>query len=429
MNPLAKELNLQLEGTTAWRLLSNLGRNFYFPRGIVAQTAEAKKHAHMVDATIGMAFSGGKPLMLSAVAENMPKLKAEEAVAYAPTAGIEELRKLWQNLILQKNPSIKLENISLPVVTIGLTAGLATMAELFLDEGSTIISCDPSWDSYSLIFETRRAGILRRLPFTGASGLDLDAIGQAVKEEAKKGQVRAILNFPNNPAGYAPTLAEAKALANIFLEAAEGGADVLVLCDDAYFGFFYEDDVFKESLFSLFSNLHERILAVKIDGPIKEDYVWGFRTGFVTFGSCGLKQEQFNALVTKLLGAIRSSVSSASTPAQHIVIKAIKDERTSKEKAAFKELLRIRYSEVKKFLNQNPEHPVLKPFPFNSGYFMSFRCEGVSAEALRKELLLQHGIGVVALGEECLRIAYSIMEEDQIYPVFKAIYDCAKLKA
>ena len=27
------------------------------------------------------------------------------------------------------------------------------------------------------------------------------------------------------------------------------------------------------------------------------------------------------------------------------------------------------------------------PMPFNSGYFMSFRCDGFSAEALRKKLL------------------------------------------
>jgi hypothetical protein len=29
---------------------------------------------------------------------------------------------------------------------------------------------------------------------------------------------------------------------------------------------------------------HPNILAVKLDGPTKEDYVWGFRVGFLTFG-------------------------------------------------------------------------------------------------------------------------------------------------
>lgn len=426
MNTLAKELNSQLDGTVAGRLFSSLGCRLYFPRGIIAQSAEAKKSATTANATMGMAYSQGKPLMLSAVAESMPAFTAEQIVAYAPTAGIEQVRKLWKDLILQKNPSLDAGKISLPVVTTGLTSGLSTVADLFIKEGSTIISSDPCWDNYSLIFEERRGAVLRGVPFLGdGPGLDLDAIGRVIKEEAAKGQVRVILNFPNNPAGYSPTVEDAKALAGLFREAAEGGADVLVICDDAYFGLFYEDGLFTESLFSLLVDLHENVLAVKVDGPIKEDYVWGLRMGFVTFGFKGMKTEHHDALVTKLMGGIRSTVSCSNTSAQHIVIKAMEDERTPKERETFKGLLRGRYEEVKRFVNENPGHPVLTPYTFNSGYFMSFRCKGVSAEALRKELLSQHGIGVISMGEGCLRVAFSSLEKEQVYPVYKAIYDCA----
>lgn len=426
MNPLAEELNSHLNGTIAARLFSPLGKRFYFPKGIIAQSAEAKKSAHMANATIGMAYSKGKPLVLSAIAESMPTLSAEQAVAYAPTAGVEQVRIDWQNLILEKNPSLKADKISLPVVVSGLTAGLSTMAEMFLDENSTLISSEPCWDNYSLIFEERRGATLRSISFfNGGAGLDLEAIKRAVRDEAKKGQVRIILNFPNNPSGYSPTKAEAEALSALFLETAEGGADVMVICDDAYFGHFYEDNIHEESIFSLLANLHERILAIKIDGPIKENYVWGLRIGFVTFGSRGLNADHYNALVTKLMGAIRSSVSCTNTPAQHIIIKALKDSRTAGEKAAFQDSLQKRYGKVKEFIAGNPNHSVLKPLPFNSGYFMSFLCEGISAEALRKELLSNHGIGVIALGEKCLRIAFSSLDEEQINPVFRIIYDAA----
>jgi aspartate/methionine/tyrosine aminotransferase len=307
-----------------------------------------------------------------------------------------------------------------------LTSGLSVIADLFLEEGSVIISSDPCWDNYSLIFEERRAALLRGVPFFGAvPALDIDAIGRAVRDEAKKGQVRIILTFPNNPSGYSPTKAEAEALAAIFREAAEGGADVLVICDDSYFGLFYEDNIYKESIFSLLADLHERILAVKIDGPIKEDFVWGLRIGFVSFGSRGLAADHYEALIAKLMGTIRSSFSCANTPAQHIIIKALEDKRTSAEKAGFEETLRRRYNEVKKIISQNPDHPALKPLPFNSGYFMSFRCEGISAEALRKELLSQHGIGLVSLGENCIRVAFSSLDEEQIPLVYKTIFDCA----
>ena len=425
MNPLAEELNSRLSGTVAGHLLSRMGSRLYFPKGIIAQSAEAKKSATTANATIGMAFSKGKPLMLSAVADSMPAFSAEEIVAYAPTAGVEQLRKAWQNRILRNNPSLKAENFSLPVVVQGLTAGLSSMADLFLEEDTVIISSDPCWDNYTLIFEERRAGVMLSVPFFGAGGgLDLNAIGGAIHDQAKTGQVRIILNFPNNPSGYSPTKTEAKALAGFFLEAAESGADVLVICDDAYFGLFYEDDIYPESMFSLLANLHENILAVKLDGPIKEDYVWGLRMGFLTFGSKGLTQTHYDALIKKLMGAIRSSVSCANTSAQYLMLKAMEDPRTPGEKDTYRAMLQRRYNMVRDFIRANPNHPVLRPLPFNSGYFMSFRCD-VDAEALRQELLTKHGIGVISLGEHCLRVAFSSIDEDKIIPVYRQIYATA----
>jgi aspartate/methionine/tyrosine aminotransferase len=426
MNSLADELNSVLDQTVAGRLLSSLGRRLYFPRGIIAQSVEAKKSAYTANATIGMAYSRGQPLILSAIADSMPTLPPEHAVAYAPTAGVEQVRESWKNLIIQKNPSLPGGRIPLPVVTPGLTGGIFAIADLFLDQGGVMIASEPCWDNYSLIFETRSAAFLKGAPFfSRGPGLDMDAIGRAVREEAKKGRVNIILNFPNNPSGYSPTRAEADAFAALFLEAARGGADILVICDDAYFGLFYEDDIFQESLFSKFADLHERVLAVKIDGPIKEDYVWGLRTGFVTFGSRGLEKQHYDALILKLMGDIRSSVSCANTPAQHIVIKALEDPRTPVEKARFNDIMQRRYRAVKRFIAENPAHPALAPLPFNSGYFMCFRTKGVSAEVLRRELLAKHGIGVVALGEDCLRVAFSGVDEEKIPPVYRTIYDTA----
>jgi hypothetical protein len=62
--------------------------------------------------------------------------------------------------------------------------------------------------------------------------------------------------------------------------------------------------------------------------------------------------------------------------------------------------------------------------PFNSGYFMSFRC-GVDAEALRKKLLADHGIGTIALGPGILRVAFAALEEEQIPEIYGIIYETA----
>ncbi|MDR2923889.1 MAG: aminotransferase class I/II-fold pyridoxal phosphate-dependent enzyme [Treponema sp.] len=433
MNPLAAELNEILEGTIAGRLFSNLGRRLYFPKGIIAQSAEAKKSASTANGTIGMACKNGKPLILSAIAGAMPSFTPEETVAYAPTAGIEKARTAWRDQMIQKNPSLDPAKISLPAVIAGLTAGLSCTADLFIGKGSTLIASDPCWDNYSLIFETRRQARIIPVPFfnpeqgserSSEHGLDMEAIRSAVRQEAKSGAVRIIFNFPNNPSGYSASTEETQALVSLLKETAENGADVLAICDDAYFGLFYEDNISKESLFAKFASLHERVLAIKLDGPTKEDYVWGLRMGFLTFGSKGLSQTHYDALVKKLMGAIRSSVSCSNTSAQHLMLKVMEDPRTPGEKAAYRDMLKRRYNLVRDFLNAHPNHPVLQPLPFNSGYFMSFRCK-TDADAIRQELLQKHGIGVIALGKNCLRVAFSSIDEEKIPAVYGQIYETA----
>ena len=425
MNPLAEELNTILGETVAGRLMSNLGRRLYFPNGIIAQSAEAKKSAKLANGTIGMACSNGVPLILSAVADNVT-LSAEESVAYAPTAGVEKVRAVWKDLIIQKNPSLNPGGISLPVVVPGLTAGLSYAADLFFGRQDSLITSEPCWDNYGLIIETRRGAKITGVPFFGnGTGLDMDSIGAAIEKEAKKGVIRILFNFPNNPSGYSPTEKEAQAIVSMLKKAAENGADVLAICDDAYFGLFYEDGICGESLFSRLAGLHEKILAIKIDGPTKEDYVWGMRIGFLTFGSKGLGQNHYDALIKKMMGAIRSSASCANTGAQYLILKVLEDKRSPDEKKHFMAMLQQRYNLVKNFIKSNPNHPALKPMPFNSGYFMSFLCQGINAESLRRELLEKHGIGVISLGDSCLRVAFSSIDEDKIEETYRLIYDTA----
>jgi aspartate/methionine/tyrosine aminotransferase len=427
MNNLAEQLNSILDSTVTGRLLSRLGRRLYFPNGIIAQSAEAKISAHAANATIGMAFHGNKPLSLSAVTENMSGFKPHEVVVYAPTAGVEEVRNIWKASIIEKNPSIKKEGISLPAVVPGITAGISYTADLFLDEGQSIIVSDPCWDNYSLIFSERRGAEFLSTPFFNSGpGLNMAAIGKILRDTAKSGVVRIIFNFPNNPSGYTPTKSEAEGLLSLIQQIAEEGADVLVICDDAYFGLYYENDIYRQSLFGPLSRLHERILAVKIDGPTKEEYVWGLRTAFLTFGSRSMDGRHYAALIKKLMGAIRSSVSCSNTAAQYLTIKTLADKRTEPEKAQYRELLKERYLAIKQFIRTIPNHPVLNPLPFNSGYFMSFKCKGINAELLRQELLSKHGIGTISLGEHFLRVAYSSVDIEKIPLMYRIIYQTAE---
>ena len=424
INPLAQELNDALKGTTPGELLSDVGTRLYFPKGIIAQSEEAKKLGKTANGTIGTTVVEGKPIMLPSIKKYVPDLTSSELVGYAPTAGNPDLRAMWKESIIRKNPLLKDKKFSLPVVVPGLTAGISYLADLFLDETKPLVAADPSWDNYVLITEARRNAKFVQFKMFKDGKFNIEGLKETMQKQAESGSVRILLNFPQNPSGYSPTSGEAKQLVSIVKEIAEKGAKVMVWCDDAYFGLNYEDNIEKQSLFAYLCDLHENVLAAKIDGPTKEDFAWGFRTGFITFGCKGLSDAQYEALVKKLMAAIRSSVSCAATPSQSLILKAASDGKLEEEKAEFRKILERRYKLVRDFVSTH-ESKFIKPLPFNSGYFMSFDTMSIDAEKLRQKLLNDRGIGTISIDVKTLRVAFSSLDEEKINIVYQAIYDIA----
>ncbi len=428
MNPLAEELNKVLAGTSAARLLSNLGKRMYFPKGIISQSAEAKEKAKRFNATIGMSYVRGEPMILDAIRENLPGLSTVEAVAYAPTAGLPALRKRWREEMRRKNPSLGDTPISLPVVVPGLTAGISVLSDLFLDPEDVVVLPEMFWPNYRLILEERKGARIVTYPtFTPEGGFNLEGFEKTLASEGKaKGKVATVLNFPNNPSGYSPTTREADAFTAALERVAAAGIDILVILDDAYFGLQYEEGSLKESMFARLAARNPRILAAKVDGQTKEDYVWGFRAGFITLGSPGMREEQYDALVRKLMGLVRSSVSSSPAPTQHILLKVLGSPGYEDQKAKYRAILAERYRRVREFIRKTPAPSCIKALPFNSGYFMSFECSGISAEDLRKKLLDEKGIGVISMQDKWLRVAFSSVEAEDVDALYSEIYAAAK---
>jgi aspartate/methionine/tyrosine aminotransferase len=449
MNALAQELNEALAGSAAERLLSEMGRRMYFPKGIVSQSAEADERAHRFNATIGMAFEGGEPMMLDAIRAGLPTLSAKEAVAYAPTAGVTALRSRWKAELERKNPSMRGRDSSLPVVVPGLTAAVSAVVDLFLDPGDEVVLPELSWPNYRLIVEERKAAKCvtypafaplgeNSAPPSSASKLGFNVAGLEAALRASASRSKAagkiekaacILNFPNNPTGYTPTLAESEALVAALVRVASSGIALLVLVDDAYFGLQYEEGLLTESIFARIGWAHPNLLAVKADGPTKEDYVWGFRLGFLSFASSSLAPKGCEALVKKLMGLVRSSVSNSSAPAQNLMLKTFDAPGTEAQKERLRALLASRYRRARAFLESRALPPCIKALPFNSGYFLSFECEGLSAETLRKRLLEEKGIGTVSILDRYLRVAFSSVEAKDIDELFGEIVETAKALA
>jgi phosphoenolpyruvate carboxykinase (GTP) len=431
IRPLAAELNevIDRENPNIGSMLSELGKRLYFPKGILAQAAEAKEKARRFDATIGIAREDGKPMFLPSVMRYFNELTPAEALTYAPATGRPDLRKRWREELLRKNPSLRGKSFSTPIVTGGVTHALSLVGDLFVDKGDMVLLPDKFWENYELLFGVRCQAQLALYPFFNAGGgFNVEALRQALATRAGSWKTILILNFPNNPTGYSVTKSEADAIVSLLRDTAEEGRNLIVVTDDAYFGLFYDEQVLEESLFARLAGAHERILAVKVDGPTKEQFVWGFRTGMLTFASRAFFSDEalYGALEKKAAGAIRSAVSNCSQLGQSVLAKSMAREEQLAERVQKKEILEDRANKVHEVLSASEFKNLWEPYPFNAGYFMCVKLKGLDAETYRRHLLEKYGVGVIADGERDIRIAFSSVEESQLEELFKVMAAAAR---
>ncbi len=431
LNPQAVDLNrvIKTSSPTVLDLLSKKGKGIYFPKmGILAQGNAAK--GKEINATIGTAYEDdGKPMVLPSLASKL-LLDTKDAFPYASSDGLKTLRDKWLELVRAKNPSLGNRDISTPVVTCGVTNGLSIVGYLFVDDTDNVIVSDLYWENYDLVYTNAYGADLKFFNLFKDQKFDIDSFRETVNAEPI-GKKIIILNFPNNPSGYTPTREAARKIIAVLREAAEAGNKLVVVLDDSYFGLVFEDDIYTESLFGELSQLHQSLLAIKVDGITKEEYAWGFRVGFVTYGIKNGTKELYKALEEKTAGAIRGNISNAAHPSQSLFMNAIKSETHEKEKQRNKEKMLERYLKVKEVLKNHPEYrKYFEALPFNSGYFMCVQLKNLSADKVWEVLLNKYSTGVICYGEKNLfRIAFASTPTPQIEKLFNNIYsacrDCA----
>ncbi|MGG3451176.1 aminotransferase class I/II-fold pyridoxal phosphate-dependent enzyme [Domibacillus aminovorans] len=422
MNKMAEQLNtsIQQENRFVYEMLSDLGKNLYTPKGILSQSMEADQKAYRFNATIGIATEDHTPMHFQHIQDQFTKYEPKDIYPYAPPAGKKQLREEWKKKLLKDNPSMRGKAFGLPIVTNALTHGLSIAADLFIDPGDTVVLPDKYWGNYQTIFYVRRNAHIVTYPFFNKSRqLNIEAFRSCLLNQKETGKAIVILNFPNNPTGYTPTVKEMKALIAALHEAAQEGINIVAILDDAYFGLFYEDCE-KESIFGKMAGLHPKILTIKVDGATKENYVWGLRVGFITYAA---ESEIIqNALEQKTKGIIRGTISSSSHLSQTVILKSLQSTEFEKEKQQKFQLMKNRADKVKEVLNKKKYEPYWIYYPFNSGYFMCLQLKHVNAENLRVHLLEEYGVGIIAINDTDVRIAFSCVEKNDIEELFDCIY-------
>ena len=422
MDNQALTLNNTIEkvNTNVLEMLSERGKNIFFPKlGILAQSAQAK--GKKINATIGEAVEDDGSSMHLPEFDALLNMPTATIFPYAPSFGKPELRTLWKDSIYRKNPSLKDTVISNPIATNGLTHGISMAGYLFADEGDTVLLSHHYWENYNLIFENNYGAKVSTFELFDNGGFNVaDFAKQLNNIEGEK--IITLLNFPNNPSGYTPLTSEIKAIVAEIKKVADKGKKVVVLIDDAYFGLVYEEGVFTESIFVELANLSENVLAVKMDGATKEDYVWGFRVGFISYAIKGGTAELYEALENKTAGAVRGNISNISQLSQSLLYKVYSAPSYDESKKKKFEILKGRYQVLRAEISKAQYADYFAALPFNSGYFMCIELKkGLQAEEVRKHLLAEYSTGVIVLGN-VIRLAFSAVPQSQLPQLVENLY-------
>ena len=411
---------LEAQHPALYSSLSSLGRRAFYPQGIPFQAGQAKGTTY--NGTIGI-FTDGKggavPLPSMAAAVQVPPEDVDKAFLYSPVQGIDVVRRAWQEW--QHRELDDPPPTTLPVTSIGLAHGLSMVADLFTDEGTVVAVPGPFWGNYRQTFGLRRGAELRTAPSHVDGNYDPRVVEKALGDVPEGQPAVAILNFPSNPGGYSPTADERRELLASLRRIADQ-RPLVVVCDDAYQGFVFEDGIPRHSLFWDAIGQHDNLIPIKIDGATKEFSFFGGRVGFITFG-LEMEKEAAGALESKLKCLLRSTIGSPVALGQMVLYQALKDGKAAEEvQLIFAEAER-RFRTIQPALRQlDPK--LLKPLPFNAGFFALLELADevqVSADAIRRHLIQRHDTGVIAVGERYLRLAICSVAEDALVELVQRV--------
>lgn len=396
--------------------LSEWGRNIYMPQGIFYWSGRAKKEAE-VNATIGTARGRMRDLVpggddtvvtchLPMFARYFPTLAPDDVFAYAPVLGKPSFRKAWRDWIVVKggDRGQRLrELITLPMTTSGVTGGLFTMTRLLVDPGEAMVSPDKRWGNYDSVVTLNCGHPFESFPLFDKGRFNTQGMRDTLyRTWERQPKTTLVLNIPNNPTGYTPSVEEAKAIRDAVLEAVEkSGKRLTVLFDDAYEGYVYDDRAVKESVFYDYVDLHPNLLPVKLDGVTKELLFYGGRLGLITFGLHrswiqGINLEELQSeLDTKVAGVVRTTVSNCCHPTQTAAEQILKHrdqllEERSRTVRLLAERVRVMHEEIRKY-----DPADIEVDPCNSGFFAFFNIKGASATAVAEKLITKYKVAVV----------------------------------
>ncbi|MFX1238124.1 MAG: aminotransferase class I/II-fold pyridoxal phosphate-dependent enzyme, partial [Promethearchaeota archaeon] len=363
-------------------------------------------------------------------------------VPYASIGGLKELREMWKKWIIKKSLSNQLDNedktktleryTSTPIVTQGVTNGIFVCCSLLLNPGEYIIAPNKRWGNYDNIMNKFIGANIKSFNFFVDQEFNLEGMKNAIIEVSKiQEKIVIILNFPNNPTGYTPKRSEIQKIVNTLKECYEVvKKPMVVLVDDAYEPYVYNEGELARSLFYDLIDLKEDVIPIKLDGITKELLVYGGRVGFLTMGlkSSWVKDDKEleilkNELNNKLEGIARSTISNTNHFYQAVTLQIFQNkgmEGIIQEREKVRMLLEARYKKInEEFARVN--NPDVSIDPNSGGFFlfMNLNPKKIKASEFADHLLKKYKIGVIPIEKlnnniNGIRIAYASVDINKI---------------
>ena len=401
--------DLKQQAPVLFQTLSPLGQQAFFPPDIPFQAQEARGTTY--NGTIGVFTDGhgqAVPLPSMAAALELSPEDQNRAFLYSPLLGVPEVRDGWRGW--QRGAQGDLaptedQPSTLPVVTAGLTHGLSLAADLFGGPGRVLAVASPFWGNYRQIFTLRTGTEVRTAPGYLDGAYDPLAVASILADLPAGEPALALVNFPSNPGGYSPTVAERQQLRDSLLREAER-RPLVVLCDDAYSGLVFAPGVPNRSFFWELAGAHEQLIPIKLDGATKEFAFFGGRVGFFTLG-LELSPAAQAAFDNKVQCLVRSTIGSPGATSQLVLMQALRASTVVDEVTAIRDTALRRYEAVQPALAALDDK-LLRPLPFNAGFFVLMQlAPGVDLDPheVRRHLIAEYDTGIVAAQPNYLRVA------------------------
>jgi len=445
-----------IQKTPLYNAFSEIGKRIFLPEGIFHWSGRAKKEAEIIG-TIGAAYGFEEDFIDGGSSDWMPcyikeisdysNLAIKDIVPYAAIGGVLKTREIWKDWLLRKslyNKTTEHEKynrlnvyITTPEITSGVTNALFQCCTLFLNPDDSIIIPAKRWGNYDNIIEKIIGAKIESYNFFKEGKINLKGLKASIEHVASNQEkIIVLLNFPNNPTGYVPTIEEANDIVTLLKESQKRlGIPIIVFVDDAYEPYIYKDGVINKSIFYDLHQLNEDVIPVKLDGITKELLIYGGRIGFITIG---LKphwvnnEESLNVLKTeinnKLEGFTRATVSNCNHFYQILTQKLFVEdgiEKIIESRNKVKVMLQERYdkinSEIKKI-----QDPDISIDPNSGGFFLfvNINPNKVKATDFADQLLKKYKVGLIPVEKpdykiNGIRIAYCSIDINQIPELIK----------